>query len=140
MNRLRRLAGNDDGRVALLVLIMALGVLLMIGLSVDGGGKMRALKRADRIAAEAARTAGQAISFDTAVPGGEKVVDPGRAVTAAQSYLAAAGVTGTVVLSADRRQVLVTVTIVYDTKMLGLIGIGSMSVTGQASAQLLTQA
>jgi hypothetical protein len=134
---LRRVAG-DDGRVALLVLVMALGVLAMIGLSVDGGGKMRALKRADRIAAEAARAAGQAIDFDQAVPGGEKVVDPGAAVGAAQAYLAAAGVSGSVSLSGDRRQVSITVSDTYNTVILGIIGIGDMPVTGHATAQLLT--
>jgi Flp pilus assembly protein TadG len=136
--RLRRARHDDDGRIALLVLIMAFGVLAMIGLAVDGGGKMRALQRADNIAAEAARAAGQAIDLDQAAAGGEKVADPGRAVAAAQRYLRAAGVTGTVSLSGDRRQVTVTVTGTYNTAILGIVGIGRLTVTGHGTAQLLT--
>jgi Flp pilus assembly protein TadG len=137
---LRRAAREDDGRVALLVLVMAFGVLVMIGLSVDGGGKMRAIQRADNIAAEAARAGGQAIQLDQAAAGGEKVPDPAQAVAQAQNYLAAAGVEGTVTLTDDGGQqiISVTVTTTYNTQMLGLIGINQLSVTGTGSAQLLT--
>lgn len=136
--RLRRAARADDGRVALLVVVMAFGVLVAIGLAVDGGGKMRALQRADNLAAEAARAAGQAIDLDQAAAGGQKVVDPDRAVAAARSYLTAAGVTGTVTLSGDRRQITVTVTAGYNTVILGLVGYHRLIVIGHGSAQLLT--
>jgi hypothetical protein len=121
----------------LLVIVLTLAVLAMIGLSVDGGGKLRALQRADRLAAEAARTAGQAIAAPQAIQGGQKVVDPPAAVAAAQNYLTAAGVTGTVTVSQDRTNVTVTVTIVYDTVFLGLIGIDTLTATRQASAVLV---
>src|SRR5438093_14849 len=109
----------------------------MIGLSVDGGGKLRALQRADRIAIEAARAAGQAIAAPQAIRGGEKVVDPVAAAQAAQSYLADASVTGTVAISDNRKQITVTVTIVYTTQFLGLIGIDTLPATRQASATLV---
>ena len=131
-------ARTDEGRIALLVLVLAFAVLVMIGLAVDGGGKMRAMQRADNIAAEAARAAGQAIEPSQAIPGGPKVVNPGQAVAAGQDYLRAAGVTGTVAPSGDRRQVVVTVTIDYDTVILGLVGFDRLTVTGTATAQLLT--
>lgn len=137
-SRLRRAWDDDDGRIALLILIMAFGVLVMIGLAVDGGGKMRALQRADALAAEAARAAGQAIDLDQAATGGAKVADPARAVAAAQQYLAAAGATGSVSISGDRRQVTVTVTGTYDTAILSIIGYHQLTVTGQSTAQLLT--
>ncbi|SNT65706.1 hypothetical protein SAMN05421812_12549 [Asanoa hainanensis] len=138
--RRRRLCAvaRDDGRVALLVLVLAFGVLVMIGLAVDGGGKMRALKRADSIAMEAARAAGQSIQLQLAVPGGEKIVDPAAAIAAGESYLAAAGADGEVAPSADGQSVTVTVTITYQTQMLSLIGIGELPVAGQSTAQLLT--
>ncbi|MEU1813194.1 pilus assembly protein TadG-related protein [Micromonospora aurantiaca (nom. illeg.)] len=138
MRRHLRALRGDDGRIALLVLVLAFGVLSMIGLAVDGGGKMRALKRADSLAAEAARAAGQAIQLQLAIPGGEKIVDPARAIAAGQSYLASAGATGTVVPGEDGQSVTVTVTLTYNTKLLSLIGIGELSVTGQSTAQLLT--
>lgn len=139
MNRwLHRAPGADDGRIALLVVIMAFGVLVAIGLAVDGGGKMRTLQRADNLAAEAARAAGQAIDLDQAALGGPKVADPDRAVAAAHRYLAAAGVTGTVTLSGDRQLITVTVTARYDTVILSLVGYHRLTVTGHGSAQLLT--
>lgn len=132
-----RCLSDDDGRISLLVIVLTLAVLAMIGLSVDGGGKLRALQRADRIAIEAARAAGQAIAGPQAIRGGEKVVDPAAAVEAAHDYLAAAGVTGTVAISNDRKQIAVTVTIVYTTVFLGLIGIDTLPATRQATATLL---
>ena len=129
---------GDEGRIALLVAVLTFAVLAMIGLSVDGGGKLRALQRADRLAAEAARAAGQAIAAPQAIRGGDKVVDPVAAVAAAQSYLAAAGVSGTVTVSADRKQVTVTVTIVYTTVFLGLVGIEALTATRRATAVLVS--
>jgi hypothetical protein len=134
---MRRPPPRDEGRIALLVIVLTLAVLAMIGLSVDGGGKLRALQRADRLAVEAARAAGQAIAAPQAIRGGEKVVDPAAATAAAQNYLAAAGVSGSVTVSTDRKQVTVTVTIVYTTQFLGLIGIDTLPATRQASAVLV---
>jgi hypothetical protein len=129
---------RDEGRIALLVLVLAFALLAMIGLSVDGGGKIRALERADSIASEAARAAGQAIAVPQAIAGGDKVVDPTAAAAAARSYLATASVTGTVTIAPDRKHITVTVTIVYTTQFLGLIGIDQLTATRQATAALVT--
>ncbi|GAA1569999.1 hypothetical protein GCM10009827_109780 [Dactylosporangium maewongense] len=128
---------NDEGRIALLALVLAFAVLMMIGLSVDGGGKIRAMQRADNIASEAARAAGQAILAPQAIQGGDKVIDPAAAVAAAQTYLAAAGVTGVVDVGPDRKHVAVTVTITYTTLFLGLIGINTLTATGHATVVLV---
>ena len=112
-------------------------VLAMIGLSVDGGGKVRALERADNVAAEAARAAGQAIYAPQAIEGGAKVVDPGAAVAAADAYLSDAGVNGTVSVADDRQHVTVTVTIIYHTVFLGAIGINTLTATRSATAVLI---
>jgi len=140
MTRLARWIRRDEGGVSLLVLVLAFSVIIMIGLAVDGGGKMRALERADNIAAEAARTAGQAIALPQAVRGGAKVIDPDRAVAAAQAYLASAPgvVDHEVTWSPDGRRVIITVTINYDTQLLGIIGLNQMAVTGTATAELVT--
>lgn len=136
--RLREWTRADDGRIAILVLVMGIGVLIMIGLAVDGGAKARALARADNIAAEAARAGGQAINLDQAATGGAKVVDPAEARTQTMRYLADAGVTGTVTPADGGRRLHVDVSISFDTTLLSLIGVGSMTVTGSADAQLLT--
>jgi hypothetical protein len=116
---------------------MVVAVPAMIGLSVDGGGKVRTLERADNLASEAARAAGQAILAPQAIAGGDKVLDTTAAIAAAQTYLTAAGVTGTVNVSPDRKHVTVTVTIVYDTVFLGLVGIDTLTATRQATAVLV---
>ena len=134
MSRACRSLRRDDGSISLLVVVLTIAVLAMIGLSVDGGGKIRALQRADHLASEAARAAGQAIEGPQAIQGGNKVVDPVAALAAAQNYLSAAGVTGTVTISADRRHITVTVTIVYTTVFLGLVGIDALTATRQATA------
>ncbi|MEV6922971.1 pilus assembly protein TadG-related protein [Dactylosporangium sp. NPDC051485] len=132
-----RFQRNDEGRIALLALVLAFAVLVMIGLSVDGGGKIRAMERADNVASEAARAAGQAILAPQAIEGGEKVVDPAAAVAAAQHYLAAAGVTGVVDIAPDRKHITVTVTITSTTLFLGLIGINTLTSTGHATTVLV---
>ena len=128
---------RDDGNISLLVLVLAVAVLVMIGLSVDGGGKLRALGRADDIAAEAARAGGQAIAAPPAIEGGPKTLDPDAAVAAAQAYLAAAGVTGSVTVAADRHHLTVTVHIVYRTIFLGAVGITELPITRTATAVLV---
>ena len=133
----RRGTPRDEGRIALLVIVLTVAVLAMIGLSVDGGGKVRALERADNLASEAARAAGQAILAPQAIEGGDKVVDPAAAVAAAQDYLSAAGVTGVVTVSPDRKHITVSVTIVYSTVFLGLVGIDTLTATRQATAVLV---
>ena len=51
---------RDAGRVSLFLAVSMLGILAIIGMSFDGAGQLRALQRADNLAAEAARAGGQA--------------------------------------------------------------------------------
>lgn len=133
----RRVRPRDEGRIALLVIVLTVAVLAMIGLSVDGGGKVRALERADSLASEAARAAGQQVLAAQAIQGGDKVVDPTAAVAAAREYLSAASVAGTVSVSLDRKHITVIVTIVYRTVFLGMVGINTLTATRQATAVLV---
>lgn len=139
---LRRAAGHDAGRVSVFLAIALTAVIVIIGLAYDGAGRFRTMQRADNLAAEAARAAGQAILLPQAVQGGAKVIDPEAARAAAQAYLGAAGVTGTVeVIGAgpdDEQAVRVTVDLGYDTAMLGVIGYQRIAVTGSATAVLVT--
>src|SRR6266511_580981 len=138
LRRLRRHLRRDEGRISVYFAIALTGLIVIIGLTVDGSGRFREMQRADNIAAEAARAGGQAIDAGQAIAGGPKVVDPALAVTAAQAYLTSAGVTGTVQVAADRLHLSVTVTVPYNTVMLSYIGIDQVIVTGHATAQLLS--
>ena len=63
MNRLRRAHHDDTGTIGLMLAVLALGLLAMVGLVVDGAGKARALTRADDVAAAAARAGAQAVDI-----------------------------------------------------------------------------
>ncbi|MEW2078091.1 pilus assembly protein TadG-related protein [Streptomyces sp. NPDC013433] len=128
---------GDRGGVTVFVAVCVVALLGIIGIAIDGGGKMRATERADHIAGEAARAGGQAIDPAKAISGEAVIVDPQGAVAAAQAYLSSVGATGTVSVSGDGRTLTVNVSGSYDTKFLPVVGIGSMPVTGHGKATLL---
>jgi hypothetical protein len=114
-------------------------MLLFMALMWDASGYLRALHRADNIANEAARAAGQAINLPLAVTGEQIVLDPAAAETAADAYLADAGVTGQVRVSEDGRQVSVSVAVPYPPLFLGGFGFGPYTAQGQADAHLIDE-
>jgi Flp pilus assembly protein TadG len=128
---------DDRGGVTVFVAVCVVVLIGIIGVAVDGGGKMRATERADHIAGEAARAGGQAIDPAVAISGDRVVVRPQDAIAAAQGYLRSVGATGTVQVSADGKTLTVRTTSSYATKFLPVVGIGSMPVTGHGSATLL---
>ncbi|WP_322500227.1 pilus assembly protein TadG-related protein [Streptomyces rochei] len=130
-------ASRDRGGVTVFVAACVVVLIGIIGVAVDGGGKLRATERADHIAGEAARAGGQAIDPAAAISGESIVVRPTDAVAAAQAYLQSVGATGTVSVSADGKTLTVHTTGTYATKFLPVVGIGSMPVSGHASATLL---
>ncbi|MFC5201344.1 pilus assembly protein TadG-related protein [Streptomyces kaempferi] len=130
-------AQQDEGGVTVFVAVCVLGLIGIIGVAVDGGAKMAATERADYVAGEAARAGGQAIDPAQAVTGKAIIVDPQDAIAAAKAYLRSAGATGTVTVSGDGKSVAVTVSGSSDTTFLSAVGIGSLPVTGHASATLL---
>ncbi|MEV7643376.1 hypothetical protein AB0O32_25930 [Streptomyces rubiginosohelvolus] len=135
--RLRARLRADDGGVVVFVAICTVALLGLIGIILEGGGKMRATERADAVAMEAARAGGQALDPAGAVTGTRVRADPAAATAAAYAYLSSAGVSGRVSASADGRKLTVTVNDTYVTKILPVVGIGSMAVTGRGTATLL---
>lgn len=128
---------DDRGGVTVFVAVCVVALIGIIGVAVDGGGKLRATERADHVAGEAARAGGQALDPTAAISGESIVVKPQDAVAAAQSYLRSVGARGTVSVSADGKTLTVHTTGTYATKFLPVVGIGSMPVTGHGSATLL---
>ncbi len=124
---------GDRGSVTVYVVAMAMALLVVTGLAVDGSQAAQAVSRANAIAGQAARAGGQAIEPSSAVQG-QDVVDPAAAVAAAQSYLDAAGVDGQVQIVGN--QVVVDVTISTQTTFLSLIGINTFTLDGHATADL----
>jgi hypothetical protein len=129
----------ERGAVTIFVAVALVGLLAMAGLAVDGGAKVRAAQRADRLAAEAARAAGQAIDLNGLLQGGPVTVDRRQALAAASRYLDDAGVEGSVELLEGGAVLRVTTSSSERTVFLALIGIARLEVTGQAEVRLTTQ-
>nr|WP_232238687.1 hypothetical protein [Nocardiopsis dassonvillei] len=101
----------------------------------DGGGLMRARNEAATLAQEAARAGVQQLDWSSYREGTNEVaLDPSAASAAAQSFLNAAGATGTVAVSGDT----VTVTCSVDYSFT-LLPMGSTTVDATATARPHTQ-
>lgn len=128
---------DERGSTALFYVVIVFALFATIGLVVDGGGKIRALQQADSVAYEAARAGGQAVQGPEAVQGNGATIDAGKARSAAQSYLSAAGVRGSVDI-VDGTRLRVTTTTHYEPIFLGLIGAGNtMTTHGTAEVRLV---
>jgi Flp pilus assembly protein TadG len=133
----RRPARSERGAISVFVALIAAGLLVSIGIVVDLGTRLRAIEQADAYAMEAARAGGQQIDPAEAMSGKGIVVSPGKARTAAQQYLAATGLPGSIGVNAEEQVVHVTVQYRYDTFFLSVIGLGSLTVSGEGSASLV---
>lgn len=131
----RRLgAGADTGSITVMFAVVTLALIAMVGLVFDGRAQMTAQQRADNVAAEAARAAGQEISGSVVT--GSSGLDRARAVAAARNHLSAAGVPGSVTLRGD------TIVVRTDTtepaRILSIIGITTLQATGEATVEVTT--
>ncbi len=131
-----RRVGGDRGSISLFFVVTTVGLLIAVGLVVDGSGKVRALQRAHDVAAEAARTGGEAVLAGPAIRGQNVQVDASAARSAAAGYLAAAHVAGTVTITGGTR-LEVTATTSYTPTFLSMIGIGTLTTTGHAEVRLV---
>lgn len=131
-----RYTRDEQGSTTLFFVVIIVAIFLMIGLVVDGGGKIRALQRADSVAGEAARAGGQEIKASDAVQGRGVFVETAAAKRAARAYLAAASVQGDVQVTNGNR-LRVTTTTHYSPVFLGLIGVGELTTHGSADVRLV---
>lgn len=127
----------EDGAVTVFFAVLALALLLVIGLVADGGAKVRASSQAYQIAAEAARAGGQAIDLDSLASSGGLQIDRSAAVQTAQAHLRAVGADGEVSLAASGTELTVEVHVSKPTAFLSLIGIRTVTGTGNARAVLV---
>lgn len=121
IQRLRQLLKGEKGSGTTLFFAALMSPLLLVsvGLTMDGSAKMDARREATLVAGEAARAAGQALDSQ-AIQGQYDGLDIDRAATAARSYLAAAGVQGSV--SVSGRTVTVAASIPWQPRYLPLGG------------------
>lgn len=132
-----RMRGHDErGSISIWLVTSSFVMVMLVGLAVDLGGQVHAKQRAGDVAAQAARAGGQRVQAGPAIEGQFLAVDIAAARQAAEDYLAAAHVSGTVRITAGNT-ITVDVTDSYRPKFLSAIGIGDLVVTGEASARLI---
>lgn len=124
---------EQSGQVTTFVVVFALTVIFVAGLVFDGGYVLAARRRALNEAEAAARVGADALVVDSYRSSGGVELDPGLAIAAAQGYLAQTGHSGTVQVLGDR--VVVDVSFDQPLQILGVAGIGSMSVSGTGEAR-----
>jgi Flp pilus assembly protein TadG len=127
---------DERGAISVWFATASLVMIILVGMTVDLGGKVHTQQRTRNMAAQAARTGAQEVQGSTAVRGEDLRVDITAAKAAAQDYLRAAGVNGTVTVTGGDTLVVRT-TDTYNSKFLGIIGLDAMQVTGEASARLI---
>lgn len=132
-----RVRRTDRGSASIWALMLTAGAFtVLLGLVVDGGRVIDARLDSSRAAAQAARVAADALS-QASVRNARDDVAVNAAVDRAQSYLNAAGMTGTVDVAGNS----VTVTVIgrSDTEILGVIGIDSFPISETQTARAITQ-
>lgn len=127
---------NEHGSITLWMVTASFAMMMLVGLAVDLGGQVHAQQRAHNVAGQAARAGGQEVQAAPAVQGRYVAINAAAARNAAQDYLSTAGVNGTVSIT-DGTTITVNVTDTYRPKFLSIIGLGDLSVTGEASARLI---
>ncbi len=127
---------DDRGSVTLFAVVLAFALLLVAGLVLDGSAKLTGQRRVDNEAEQAARAGAQAVDLSTLRATGTARLDAGAARTAALRFLGTAGYPdGQVTVTG--RDITVRLTAQQPTKVLGVIGIRTFTLTGTGRARLL---
>ncbi len=123
---------HENGSISVFVTVIAVAMMLVAGLVLDGGRLLSARRQADDIAANAARAGAQAID-ETSLRSGTAVIDAVAGPQAVAAYLAATPATGTTRVSGDT----VTVHVQLGVRMLllGLAGVPDTTVTASRQAR-----
>ena len=143
MNRVRQAgcrwlvaAGREErGSISVWAAMSAIVMMICVGIALDLGAQVHAQQHARGVAAQAARVGGQQLDA-AAVTGAYPSLAVGHARVAAQAYLEASGVEGTVTVTGGDT-VHVSVTDTYDPRFLGIVGISNVTVTGEATARVI---
>jgi Flp pilus assembly protein TadG len=123
---------EERGVVTAFMAVFVVALLAVAGIVIDGGYTLAAKRRALDEAEGAARAGAQALTLGSLRQGTPRL-DPVRATAAAEEYLAKTGHAGTVAVSGD--VVSVTVSFTQPMLILGLGGLGRVTVTGQGEAR-----
>ncbi len=127
-------APDERGQVTAFVCVIMVALLAMAGLVIDGGSALAAKRRAINEADAAARAGSQALAVASYRRTGTLAPDGNAAIASARAYLARTGDSGEVAIRGD--QVVVTVHTDQRMTILGIVGVGTMTLTGVGQAHL----
>ena len=131
-----RTKGSEAGSITLWLAITAVALFAAAGLVLDGGEAMGAKTRAVADAYGAARAGADSLNRAGLATGAGPSPDPVAASLAARTFLAQAGIDpAAAAVAVTAGQVSVTVRISQRTKILGVVGVGSITVTGHGTAR-----
>lgn len=123
---------DEGGQATAFMAVFVVALLAVAGIVIDGGYTLAAKRRAIDEAEGAARAGAQALA-PASLRLGRPRPDPLRATAAAEEFLAKTGHAGTVEVDGER----VSVTVSFEQPMfiLGLGGLGGVTVTGHGEAR-----
>lgn len=124
---------DERGTVTAFVVIMTLTLIVVAGLVIDGGYTLAARRRAFNEANAAARAGAQALDEAALRSTGEHRLEPELARSLAEAHLDDAGLTGTVEVTGTLVTVHVTTT--QDMAILGIVGVGPLTIEAEGSAR-----
>ncbi len=127
---------REAGSATVFILGMALVMLAMAGLVVDGGLAINARQRVNDDVEQAARAGALNLDIAALRDGGKVRIDPGPASEAAAQFLADRQYPGDKVqITANGEQITVTAELVRPTTLLSLIGVKSFTVKASGEAE-----
>lgn len=124
---------DECGAVTAFVVVFTTTLLLVAGLVIDGGYLLAARRAAINEAEAAARAGAQAVRIDVLRADGPVTIDPAEARRLALEYVAQTGHDATVDVAGDTVRVEVSFT--KPLTILGLAGLGHITVRGTGEAQ-----
>ncbi|MEV4555402.1 hypothetical protein AB0K51_00230 [Kitasatospora sp. NPDC049285] len=129
-------AERDRGTISVMVAALAVSLVVLVGLVLDFGGRLRAIERADALAQEAARVGGQQLDVKKLRDGAGYQLDQATADAAARAYLAGRG--GSVEITfPDPQTISVTLDTDYSTALLSVVRLTTLPVHGHGKATLV---
>lgn len=136
IHRALSIRGSRNQRGSATVFMLGFAAVLMVGagLVVDGGLALNKRSQLTDDAEQAARAGANAIDLPALRDRGELVVDPGQARAVASGFLAERGYTN-ISVTVNGNQVFTSAESTADTAILGLVGIDSFTVHGDAVAE-----
>lgn len=128
----------ESGTLSIFIALGAVALLMLSGMVLDAGGRLRSYEHADAVAQEAARAGGQQIDRAALLQSKGLRLDPVKAKAAALAYITAnEGYATNIRITVNPTTITVAFDSRYRTVLLSIIGINTIGVGGIGQATLV---